>query len=131
MQYFLGSFTTIFVILIIIYLIKPLKNTGESISFKYSQSHIFEIVKPLLPSEIFLKKISKKTQSIIHEEKTNIKVIIVNNEAYWIKDNLFYVAEIYNNDIQKETARIVDTMHMDKVQLDKMLFIIDQLRDKG
>jgi hypothetical protein len=31
--------------------------------------------------------------------------------------------------VDKETTRRVDTMGMDKVELDKMLFIMDQLRD--
>lgn len=51
------------------------------------------------------------------------------NKAYWIKDNAFYEADLDGKNIDKESARIVDTMQMDKVQLDKMLFIMDQLRD--
>ena len=31
--------------------------------------------------------------------------------------------------VDKDTTSVVDTMGMNKVQLDKMLFIIDQLRD--
>ena len=42
---------------------------------------------------------------------------------------MFYMADIFQNDIQKDTARVVDTIGMDKVQLDKMLFIMDQLRE--
>jgi hypothetical protein len=33
--------------------------------------------------------------------------------------------------INKESTRRVDTMAMDKVELDKMLFIMDQLRDRN
>ena len=33
------------------------------------------------------------------------------------------------NDIDNESARLVDTMSMNKVQLDKMLFIMDQLKE--
>ena len=31
--------------------------------------------------------------------------------------------------MDKESAEKVDTIHMDKVQLDKMLFIMDKLRE--
>lgn len=63
------------------------------------------------------------------EAKTNIKVIIVDGQAYWIKDNSFFVADLEGKNVDGSTARIVDTIHMDKVQLDKMLFIMDKLRD--
>ena len=70
-----------------------------------------------------------RTQSKLHYDKTNIKVIIFDNDAYWIKDNIFYKAPLVNELIDKEAAEQVDTMGMDKVQLDKMLFIMDKLRE--
>jgi hypothetical protein len=75
------------------------------------------------------RKLKTKPQSKIHYDKTNIKVIIFDNSAYWIKDNIFYKAPLVNELIDKESAEQVDTIHMDKVQLDKMLFIMDRLRE--
>jgi hypothetical protein len=75
------------------------------------------------------RRIKSKTQSKLHYDKTNIKVIILDNNAYWIKDNIFYKAPLVNELIDKESAEQVDTMGMDKVQLDKMLFIMDRLRE--
>jgi hypothetical protein len=69
------------------------------------------------------------TQSSKHEEKTNIKVVIVDNKAYFIKNGTFYCADMHGTEIDGANATLVDTMAMDKVQLDKMLFIMDQLRD--
>ena len=77
----------------------------------------------------YSRKITKKTQSKMHHDKTNVKVIILDNQAYWIKDNIFYRAPIDGQSIDKESAEQVDTIHMDKVQLDKMLFIMDKLRE--
>ena len=77
----------------------------------------------------YIEKINKKSQSKIRQEKENVRVIIVENEAYWIKDNAFYTAPMVNNLIGKDYAIQVDTEHMDKVQLDKMLFILDKLRE--
>jgi hypothetical protein len=76
-----------------------------------------------------LKKIKTKTQSINHYDKVNIKVIILDNNAYWIKDNVFYKAEMVNELIDKDSAEQVDIMGMDNIQLDKMLFIMDKLRE--
>jgi hypothetical protein len=75
------------------------------------------------------RRIKSKTQSKLHYDKTNIKVIIFDNDAYWIKDNIFYKAPLVDELIDKEAAEQVDTIHMDKVQLDKMLFIMDKLRE--
>jgi hypothetical protein len=77
----------------------------------------------------YSRKMMNKTQSKMHYDKTNVKVIILDNQAYWIKDNIFYKAPIDGQSIDKESAEKVDTMHMDKVQLDKMLFIMDKLRE--
>ena len=95
--------------------------------YRYSQSRIHHIVSPFIrPSNL---KSSKTTQSRKHFDKTNLRVIIVDDDAFWIKDNIFYTAKISDEGVDKETTSVVDTMGMDKVQLDKMLFIIDQLRD--
>lgn len=77
----------------------------------------------------YSRKIMNKTQSKMHHDKTNVKVIILDNQAYWIKDNIFYKAPLDGQSIDKESAEQVDTIHMDKVQLDKMLFIMDKLRE--
>lgn len=78
-------------------------------------------------------KKSKKTvsQSVKHDKNTNIKVIIMDDQAYWIKDNVFYTADMSQGIVDKDTTRVVDTMTMNKVQLDKMMFIIDRLREEA
>jgi hypothetical protein len=76
-----------------------------------------------------INKVIKNSQSKVYNEKTNIRVIIMDDVAYWIKDNIFYMANMVNGFVDKDTTRTVDTMAMDKVQLDKMLFIMDRLRE--
>lgn len=74
--------------------------------------------------------INNNTQSAKHDKNINIKVVIMDNQAYWIKDNAFYTANIsMNGTVDKDTTRAVDTMGMNRVQLDKMIFIIDRLRE--
>jgi hypothetical protein len=77
----------------------------------------------------YSKKLKPKTQSNKHFDKTNIKVIILDNNAYWIKDNIFYKAPLVNEVVDKDLAEQVDTISMDKVQLEQMLFIMDKLRE--
>lgn len=70
-----------------------------------------------------------KSQSLNHEKESNVRVIILDGQAYWIKDNIFYRAPLINELIDKDSAERVDTTHMNKVQLDQMLFILDKLRE--
>jgi hypothetical protein len=83
---------------------------------------------PLLPD---IKSYKKRTvtQSSKHDEKINIRVVILDNKAYFVRDGSFYCADVDGKSIDNQSATLVDTMGMDRVQLDKMLFIMDQLRD--
>lgn len=128
MEYFLGSAITLLAMFITTRLISSQKNTVKDSPFRYSQSHIHEIVSPLIPDLRNYKKVVNR-QSSNQEEKTNIKVVIFDNKAYFVKDGTFYCAEMNGTEIDGANATLVDTMGMDKVQLDTMLFIMDQLRD--
>jgi hypothetical protein len=128
MEYFLGSVITMLAMFITTRLISSQKTTVNDSPFKYRQSHIHEIISPLVPDIQNYKKVVPR-QSTNQEEKTNIKVVIFDNKAYFVKDGTFYCAEMHGTEIDGANATLVDTMGMDKVQLDKMLFIMDQLRD--
>lgn len=125
MEYFLGSLITI--IAMYFFGKRSIKFQRRTNPFRYSQSHIHAIIKPLLD---VVPPIHKNiiTQATKHEKKINVKVIIIENNAYWVKDNLFYIANFTEDGIDPGSERVVDIMGMDKVELDKMLFIIDQLR---
>ena len=56
-------------------------------------------------------------------------MVVVGKNAYWIKDNVFYEADVVDGDVDKKTARQVDTMAMDKVQLNKMMSIVEKLTE--
>jgi hypothetical protein len=128
MEYFLGSAITMLAMYVTTRLIAYNKVNNKKDIPRYSQSHIHMLILPLLPE---IRKYKKKmiTQSSKHEERTNVKVVIMDNKAYFIKNGTFYCADMHGTEIDGATAISVDTMAMDKVQLDKMLFIMDQLRD--
>lgn len=69
------------------------------------------------------------TQLTKHRQKGMIKVIVLGDQAYWVSNNKFYVAEAVNGEVQKNTTKPVDIDSLSKVDLDKMLFILDSLRD--
>jgi hypothetical protein len=69
-----------------------------------------------------------KTQAFEYEAKNKLRIFVADDKAYWIKNNAFYEANLVDGIIDESTTKVVDTMGMNKVELDKMLFIIDQLR---
>lgn len=135
MKYIIGSAVSIFVFYIIAkamvvnYIIND-KTPEAFFKIKYSQSHIHSIVKPLLPpSELLNAKVKTKTQALNHIKKNRVRVLIIDGKAYWKKDNVLYVADVIDDEIERDLATVVDIMGMDKVELDKMLFIVDQLTE--
>jgi len=131
MEYLLGFFTSIFILYSIVKIQKKynILNEQKIKPIRYSQSHIHSLVFPLLPKPEKIRKVIKSQASII-DRQNNIKVIIMDNKAYWIKDNTFYTAEMsIDGTVNKESTSRVDTNSMSKVQLDKMLFIVDKLRE--
>jgi len=130
MEFLLGTVTTTLVLFIfIVFLINKRNKREPFFLIRYSQSHIHRILSPILPQVDQISKISNKNnQSSKHLKNTNVRVLIVEGKAYWTKNNVFYVSNIVDGDIDKDNAQVVDTMGMNKVELDKMLFIIDQLR---
>ena len=54
----------------------------------------------------------------------------MDSKAYWIKDNVFYSADMApDGTVDKDTTQKVDTFSLNKVQLDKMVFIVDRLTE--
>ena len=128
MEFLLGSLATILAILVLrSAIIKDLAKNSK-MSIKYSQSHIYEITKEFIPDKFFLKK-QRDTQSIAHEKSMYTRVVFLDEEAYWIKNNALFVADIQEGVVAEETARVVDTMGMDKVQLEKVIHIVEALTE--
>jgi len=125
LEYFLGSFLTILTVFFISKINKNVSNSNRS--FKFSQSHIFELTKPYQKPIV---KNHTRRQSDIHYDKTNIKVLIMEDKAFWIKNNAIYTAAVDGDEVIKSSAEQVDIMGMDKVELDKMIFIVDQLTER-
>lgn len=93
-----------------------------------SQSDVFHMIKDFLPRELFEKRVTN-TQSFEYERKTNVRVVILGDTAYWVKDNKVFMADMNDGVLDGESVQEVDMMGMDQVQLDKMLFIMDQLAE--
>ena len=94
----------------------------------YTQSDIHQIVKNFLPKDLF--EVPKLiSQARKHVRKNTVRVLIIEDQAYWVHDNMFYMADTADGLVNPETVRPVDTNNMSKRDIDKMLFILDSLRN--
>ena len=94
---------------------------------KYRQSSIYEMVKDVIPKQSFDKP-KVITQSQRHIQKNMLRVVIAEGSAYWILDNVFYTANAINGRVDEETIKPLDIENMPIKELDKMLSILDDLK---
>ena len=94
---------------------------------KYRQSDIHEMIKNVIPKQRFDKP-KFITQSQKHVQKNMLRVVIEKNKAYWILNNVFYTADAIDGRVDENTARPLDVENMSKVELDRMLSILDDLK---
>lgn len=127
MDYVIGSFGTLITIALVWWANKTMSNRKTAIRFFYTQSNVYERIKPSIP---YMPTRVLDTQATKYYESLSVKILFTENKAYWIRDNVFYVADM-NEDgfIDYPTSKPVDTMHMDKVELDRMSFIVEKLTE--
>ena len=94
---------------------------------KYRQSSIYEMVKDVVPKQRFDKP-KVITQSQRHIQKNMLRVVIAEGSAYWILNNVFYTANAINGRVDEETIKPLDIENMPTKELDKMLSILDDLK---
>jgi hypothetical protein len=94
---------------------------------KYRQSSIYEIVKDIVPKQRFDKP-KVITQSQKHIQKNMLRVVIAEGSAYWILNNVFYTANAINGRVDENTIKPLDIENMPTKELDKMLSILDDLK---
>jgi hypothetical protein len=94
---------------------------------KYRQSSIYEMVKDVIPKQRFDKP-KVITQSQRHIQKNMLRVVIADGSAYWILNNVFYTANAINGRVDEETIKPLDVENMPTKELEKMLSILDDLK---
>lgn len=127
-EYFIGFLVAMGMLVLLRFLMPRIAKNNRVTRIKYSQSHIHDIVRYNLPDEMFM-PIKKPRQSSSHEKKNSLRVVFIDKEAYWIKENKLFIADHEAGVVKEGTARGVDTMGMDKVQLEKVIYIVDILNE--
>ena len=127
MEYFLGSAITLVSLFIFNQMLK--KITSETLRVPvFTQTSKVELLKNYLVS-IVTKKPEKETQSTNHLKKNSMRAFFLGRDVYWIEKGFLFTAKISNNEIDESTKKRVDTHSIDKVELDKISFIVDKLTE--
>lgn len=136
------SVLTIWLIVSIIYILVKTKKLLSSSKGPWSlikgrQSTIHELVKNFLPTnEDFIKVLIAKNRGVHPSQQSRqkyrsdkIKVIVVEDRAYWIQNNTFYQTVVTEDgEIDQSLAIPVDTTNMNQEDIDRLMLIVDDLR---
>ena len=127
LEYFLGSISTIIAVVTLNILTR--KNLSKNkFKVKTSQSYLYKLLSDIAVKD--MEKSNRDKQSDNYLKKHSLKVVIVENKAYWIKDNQLYVADSTSDGIDGDSTSKVDTMAMDAVELEKTMFIVEKLSEE-
>ena len=94
----------------------------------YKQSDMHRFMKNFFSKVPFEK--NQKSQMTKREQDNIVQIVAVDDKAYWVANNVFYVSDLIDDRPDIENATPVDTSNMSKDDIDKMLFILDNL-DRG
>jgi hypothetical protein len=110
---------------------------------KYSQKLRSEGVKTIMKSQSSIYSITRhftpkapksnepaNSQSRNYVSEKMIRIIAIDDRAYWVKDNKFFSADLIDGKIDHDTTQEVNTISMSQKDVDKMLFILDRLKDE-
>ena len=128
MEYIVGSLMTIVVAVATMIISKIIINSkSQPLVIRYSQSNIYERIKPAIP---FMPPQKKECQSSKHHASQMIRVIMVGSRAYWISENQVLQAPVTPEGlVDQSMATPIDTMGMDKVELEQIAFIVEKLTE--
>jgi hypothetical protein len=126
MQYLAGSIVTLITMFIVTKLINHPKNIVKTVKTNFSQSRQYELVADFIPITPIKPVI---TQSMKHDRKQYTRIFFIGNDAYWIEDSRVYTARFENGIIDHENKKTVDMTTIDKVELEKMIFVVERLTE--
>lgn len=127
MEYFIGSAITLIAIVCIKLIASklPFEKTG---GIRQSQSYIYNLIEQYLPEEPYEEDLFA-TQATKYLDQVFVRVVFVDGKAYWVENNRLYVANHEDHEVDKSQAVEVDTMGMDKVQLNNIMLVVEKLKE--
>lgn len=127
MEIFLTAFLTTVATIAII---KTRQKRIKMRRITFRQSILHQVVKHMMPTNAEYKRENTKRQSVERSRDRVVRVIKTpDSKAYWVKDNIFYCAQVVDGEFDPQEALPVDTTHLSKKEVDKLLHILDNLKN--
>ena len=126
MEYFAGSIVTLVTMYIVAKLINHPKNNMKSVKTNFSQSRQYELVADFMPMPEPKPVVSQSTK---HNQSQYTRIFFIGDDAYWIEDSRVYTSKLENGKIDQENKKTVDMTSIDKVELEKMIFVVERLTE--
>jgi hypothetical protein len=130
MEFIAGALVTLVSIYFSTKAIRHSDSKLKKISITNNQSYRFNLLSSagLISGSRSLDKI--KTQATDYYDSNSLRVLIMEDMAYWIQNNELLQANIENGEMLPESTKRVDTMGMDSVELKKITDIVEKLTER-
>jgi hypothetical protein len=123
MEYFLGSMLTLLCMFVLN------KTIQKRLNYPIQIPRISQSRKHLLMLHYFNYFVKDKNKDEPKPIKKSKHGLVVDNSVYWIEDGFLYTANLIQGKLDEYSKKIVDTHNMNKVELDKIIFIVDKLNE--
>jgi len=131
MEFIAGSLITLFIVAFLYRLVTKQRRLVTFSAPLYSQSYNLQLLRPLLGENIiYADNYTKiKTQATEYFDQRHMRMVVMDDYAYWIKDNVLLCAEYGEEGFNENSTKEVDIMGMDRVELNKMITVVDKLTE--
>jgi hypothetical protein len=109
--------------------VMAIKNNRKFGRVLYRQSDMHNVLSKVYP--LVPKKVEKSYCKYRENSPDTVKVVIIEDSAYWVFNNTFYVAQTDGHNVLPETAEPINTSGLSKDEVSKMLSILDGLIGGG
>lgn len=122
MEYFLGSLITL--LSLIVLNMKINKDRKHRLPIPtFSQSRKYDLIK----INLFKKTIDTQSKNL--NKKSSYRGLVYGDSVYWIEDGYLVTADLVNGIIDRDSKKRVDTHSLSKVELDRVMFIVEKLTE--
>lgn len=129
MEYILGSLSTLIVVFFANMMARKKEKENRKLSVEFSQSYGWDLLKKYIIEEEVI-NLKPESQSEKFIAKQYVRIVIVENEAYWIANNQLYVADYKDGIVDEDSTREVDTFSMGKDDIKKTMSIVERLTEE-
>lgn len=129
MEYILGSLSTLIVVFFANMMARKKEKESRKLSVEFSQSYGWDLLKKYIIEEEVI-NLKPESQSEKFIAKQYVRIVIVENEAYWIANNQLYVADYKDGIVDEDSTREVDTFSMGKDDIKKTMSIVERLTEE-